>query len=186
MLGVVLLQHRAALPEFAWAWALLPGAVSALLLSRSHKPIFLAAGKVLFIAFVLGVGFFWAAAFAHWRLSDVLPYEWEGRDIQLSGVIAELPQANERSLRFAFDVEQVYTEGATVPKRISLAWYGDRGKNTQAEPLQVSLPNVNAGERWRLTVAAQAPPWKYQSSWLRFRGMGSGAQHPGYRVRAGI
>ncbi len=157
VLGVVLLQHRAALPELAWIWALLPGAVSALLLSRSHKPIFLAAGKVLFIAFVVGVGFFWTAAFAHWRLSDVLPYEWEGRDIQLSGVIAELPQVNERSLRFAFNVEQVYTEGAIVPKRISLAWYGDRGKNTQAEPLQVSLPNVNAGERWRLTVRLKRP-----------------------------
>ena len=74
-----------------------------------------------------------------------------------SGVVAELPQVNERSLRFAFDVEQVYTEGAIVPKRISLAWYGDRGKDTETEPRQISLPHVNAGERWRLTVRLKRP-----------------------------
>ena len=113
-------------------------------------------GSVL-TAIFLSVGFFWAAAFAQWRSSDVLAYEWEGRDIQLVGVVAELPQVNERSLRFAFDVEQVYTEGAIVPKRISLAWYGDRGKDTETEPRQINLPHVNAGERWRLTVRLKRP-----------------------------
>ena len=83
VLGVVLLQQQASLPELAWAWALLPSMALAFLLCRNPKPIFLAVGKVLFVAIFIGVGFFWAAAFAHWRLSDVLPHEWESRDIQL-------------------------------------------------------------------------------------------------------
>jgi competence protein ComEC len=157
VLGVVLLQHQAVLPHLAWAWVLLPGGVSALLLSHSHKPVYTAAGKVLFFTIFLILGFFWAAAFAHWRLSDVLPHEWESRNIQLVGVVAELPQVNKRSLRFAFDVEQVLTEGAIVPKRISLAWYGNRGRDTQLELRQIDLPHVNAGERWQLTVRLKRP-----------------------------
>jgi competence protein ComEC len=157
VLGVVLLQQQASLPEVTWVWALLTSMALAFLLCRNHKRIFAVLGKVLFVATFISVGFFWAAAFAHWRLSDVLPHEWESRDIQLVGVVAELPQINERSLRFAFDVEQVYTEGAIVPKRISLAWYGDREKDTETEPRQINLPHVNAGERWRLTVRLKRP-----------------------------
>lgn len=81
------------------------------------------------LAFVLGVillqqqpGFypaqlcwgwvFWAAAFAHYRLADRLPQEWEGPDIQVIGVVAELPQINERGVRFAFDVRRGAYEGS--------------------------------------------------------------------------
>ena len=157
VLGVVLLQYQASLPGLTWAWALLPIAIFAFLLSGSRKRIFTTAGKTLFIVIFLGAGFFWAAVFAHWRLSDALPHQWEGRDIRLVGVIAELPQVNERSLRFAFDVEQVATEHAVVPKRILLGWYGDRGKDTETELPRIPLPHVNAGERWRLTVRLKRP-----------------------------
>ncbi|MDE2365691.1 MAG: DNA internalization-related competence protein ComEC/Rec2, partial [Betaproteobacteria bacterium] len=150
--GIAILQQQAALPQLVWAWALLPGMVCALLLCRSQAPVIKAAGKVLSVAIFLGAGFFWAATLAHWRLSDVLPQEWEGRDIQLIGVIAELPQVNERSLRFAFDVEQVLTQDAIVPARVSLAWYADRGKHEEA-----LLPPIRAGERWRITVRLKRP-----------------------------
>lgn len=150
--GVAMLQQQAVLPQLVWAWALLPGAACALLLCRSHAPVVKAAGKVLSVTIFLGAGFFWAAALAHWRLSDTLPREWEGRDIQLIGAIAELPQVNERSLRFAFDVEQVLTQGAIVPARVSLAWYADRGKHEGA-----LLPLIRAGERWRVTVRLKRP-----------------------------
>ena len=106
-LGVALFQQQAVLPEISWAWALLPSTVSAFLLWRCWIPIFSAAGKVLLVVVFLGAGFFWAAAFAQWRLADALPHEWERRDIQLVGVVAELPQTNELFTRFTFDVEQV-------------------------------------------------------------------------------
>jgi competence protein ComEC len=102
----------------------------------------------------VGGGFFWAAALAQSRLADVLPHEWEGRDIQLVGVVAELPQAHESGARFAFDVEQVLTPDAVVPKRISLAWYKEGGRSTSAE---AGPPQINAGERWRLTIRLKRP-----------------------------
>jgi competence protein ComEC len=154
-LGVGLLQQQAELPEIAWAWVLLPAAVFTFLLWRCEADFFFIAGKVLLIASFLGAGFFWAATFAQWRLADALPHEWEGRDIQLIGVVAELPQANEYNLRFAFDVEHVLTKDAVVPARISLAWYKERGKN--ADTFKSALPAINAGERWQITTRLKRP-----------------------------
>lgn len=151
--GVWLLQQQPVLPYLGWAWMLLLFAVPAFLLWRIPSPILTAAAKILSVALFAGAGFFWAAAFAHWRLADALPHEWEGRDIRLIGVIAELPQAGERGLRFALDVEQVLTPGATVPARISLAWY-DNKKDSGSEP---GNRNIGAGERWRLTVRLKRP-----------------------------
>jgi competence protein ComEC len=73
------------------AWALLLSTVSAFLPQRCWIPILAAAGKVLLVVVFPGTGYFWAAAFAQWRLADALPHEWERRDIQLVGVVVELP-----------------------------------------------------------------------------------------------
>lgn len=154
-LGVWLLQQQAELPNVRWAWTLLPGGVFALLLSRCRANIFAITGKVLFAGVLLGMGFFWAAVFAQSRLADVLPHEWEGRDIQLIGVVAELPQVNEDSVRFAFEVERVLTEEAVVPARILLAWYKERGKQVTA--VEAAPPLINAGERWRITARLRRP-----------------------------
>ena len=77
----------------------------------------------MYLAAASAAGFFWAATFAHLGLLDALPSDWEGRDIQLVGVVASLPQLHERGERFVFGVEQVETPGATVPKRIFLPRY---------------------------------------------------------------
>src|SRR6185312_15528727 len=147
--GVVLLQQQPVLPALAGAWVLFPGMVCGILLFRCRAPVFARIGKMLWVCLFLGAGFFWAAAFAQWRLSDVLPHEWEGRDIQIIGVVEELPQTGENSVRFTFDVEQVLTESATVPTRISLSWYKERGSGFTPGP---STPSLNVGERWRLTA----------------------------------
>lgn len=153
-IGVVLLQQQAILPDVGWAWALLPGMAVALFLS-SRENIFGLIGRILLAGAFLGAGFFWAAAFAQWRMADTLPPEWEGRDIQLVGVVAELPQRGESNVRFVFDVERVLTENANVPARISLAWYKARGKN--AETHEAPLPQLSAGARWRLLVRLKRP-----------------------------
>ena len=154
--GVILLQQQAELPNTFWAWALPPLAISVFLLLRCQTAFLTETGKILLVIVFLGGGFFWAAALAQWRLADALPHEWEGRDIQLVGVVAELPQANESGVRFAFDVEQVLTPDAVVPERISLAWYKDkeRGRSSRAEA--VPQP-VTAGERWQLTTRLKRP-----------------------------
>src|SRR5690242_6620916 len=98
----MLLQQQPELPDLKWVLVLFPGAALAFLLRRRAGPADVAA-KLLSCLMLLGAGFFWAAAFAHYRLADSLPPEWEGRDVQVIGVIAELPQINERGIRYAFD-----------------------------------------------------------------------------------
>ena len=101
----------------------------------------------------LGAGFFWAAFFAQLRLADTLPERWEGRDIQVSGVVSSLPVSNERGLRFEFDVERVIVAGAKVPAHIQLSWFdGGFGK-----PAQHAIPPLHPGERWELTVRLKRP-----------------------------
>jgi competence protein ComEC len=153
-MGVILLQQQAELPEAFWAGGLLPLAVFVFLLFRYQTALPAVIGRTLLVILFLGGGFFWAAALAQSRLADALPNGWEGRDIQLVGVVAELPQAHESGVRFAFDVEQVLTRDAIVPKRISLGWYkeGGRSSNVEAAPQQ-----INAGERWRLTARLKRP-----------------------------
>ncbi len=90
---------------------------------------------------------------ADFRLADELPRDWEGRDIEIIGVVDEMPQRTERSVRFAFRVEQVLTENARVPSRIAIGWYRPSIKELAGE----ALPEIRAGERWRWTVRLKRP-----------------------------
>ncbi len=98
------------------------------------------------------LGFAWAAAYGHFRLSESLARADEGRDIQVEGIVAGLPQLIERGRRFDFEVEKA---DAAVPRLISLAWYQGRQELVNDE-LNV-LQEVHAGERWRLTVRLKRP-----------------------------
>ena len=145
-LGVWLLQQQAALPNFAWA-SLLTGLLPALLIprrTRFHRTL-----RTLLIALLAcGLGFYHAAWQAEQRLSSGLPDEWQGRDIAVTGVVAELPRSHEHGLRFRFDVEQVLTPQATVPHHVYLSTYAD----ARAAPL---IPK--AGERWRFALRLKQP-----------------------------
>lgn len=151
--GVWLLQQQAVLPAVAWS-ALLPPFAMLLILLRRHallSPILLASLAAL-------AGFFWAAGMAHLRLADILPPEWEGRDIQLVGVVASLPQMEERGERFLLDVERVETAEAIVSRRISVARYFSGYR--QAVPVKAKS-EFHPGERWRLTVRLKKPHGSY-------------------------
>ena len=156
-LGVWLLQQQAALPNFAWAWLLVfPFALYFLLLHRSEL-LARSLHILLLAAFACGAGFYHAAWQAEQRLAVSLPDAWQGRDIEVIGVVAELPRRHERGQRFVFDVEQVVTRvpgqalsvpQASVPPHIYLATYAD----DRAAPLE-----LRAGERWRLTLRLKQP-----------------------------
>ncbi len=135
-------------------------------------------------AFLLG--FAWAGATAHWRLHDALPTEWEGRDIDVIGVIASLPQPFERGVRFEFEVETRLSPGAVVPRHLLLAWYGGYGGDEIN-----SVAPVHAGERWRLTVRLRKPhgnanPHGFDyEAWLLERGVrATGYVRPAARTGA--
>src|SRR4029453_7498386 len=57
-----------------------------------------------------------------------------------------------RGARFAFSVERGSTPGAIVPTRVSLAWQESLNDADRDE-----LPEIHAGERWRLVVRLKRP-----------------------------
>jgi competence protein ComEC len=103
---------------------------------------------LLFMCAALSSGFFYAAWIAQHRLADELSPAWQGRNIVLTGVVAEMPRQHRRGLSFILDVEQVITPEVHVPKHIMLTTYRDE----KSEPLV-----LHAGERWQLTVRLKQP-----------------------------
>ena len=148
-LGVWLLQQQAALPDFAWAWLLLISPLTFYpFYFRRSNPLVRSIYILLLAALACGSGFYHAAWQAEQRLAVSLPDEWQGRDIEVIGVIAELPRRYERGLRFGFDVEQTLTPQASVPRHVYLSTYSD----DKTAPLE-----LRAGERWRLTLRLKQP-----------------------------
>lgn len=105
-------------------------------------------------------GICWASGFAHWRMSDQLPRQWEQKSIVIIGVVASVPEVTERGERFRFDVENVLTKNAVVPSHISLSQYtffGDNPKPAANTPNAVPDYTFHAGERWQLMVRLKRP-----------------------------
>ena len=118
------------------------------------------------------LGFLWAALWAHGRIADRLDPAWEGRDVEITGVIAGLPQPFERGVSFEFDIESVAPPEAMVPRRILLAWYNGLAREEYQE-----VAPVRAGERWRFAarlkrVHGQSNPTGLDyEAWLLERGV---------------
>ena len=159
-IGVLVLQQQAELPGSAhlvWAMLALSAALVALVVGRlssgSRVRIARATASLCLAATVGLAGFHYAAWRAQERLADALPSAWEGRDVDVVGVVDELPQSTDRGPRFAFAIERIDTAGAVVPSRLSLAWYNAwRGDDARA-----GAPEIHAAERWRLTVRLKRP-----------------------------
>ncbi|HEY8158569.1 MAG TPA: DNA internalization-related competence protein ComEC/Rec2 [Methylobacter sp.] len=96
--GLMLVQLLAVLPDIQW---LMAGGVLACIIA------WLRYWQVLF--FVVGV--LWAVVFAMHRLSERLPEQLEGSEIQVTGTIASLPEQDEKRVRFDFITRDgVYAE----------------------------------------------------------------------------
>jgi competence protein ComEC len=159
-LGVVALQQQAVLPPYLFAaWGSIPLLVALVAVFCARRSVGWRAGLLRSVALVTAAiaaglaGFAFAAWRAEVRLADELPPQWEGRDIEVVGVIDELPQPVERGMRFAFSVERVLTPDAVVPSELSLAWYAAFAGGGTSD----AVPELHAGERWRLTVRLKRP-----------------------------
>ena len=163
-LGVIALQQQATLPHVtAAAWvliALLTVAVAVWMARHAEGRSRRVARSTAFAAAIVAAGlagFGYAAWRADVRLADALPMEWEGCDIEVIGVIDELPQPVDRGTRFAFSVERVVTPDAVVPSTLSLAWYSAYARGDVVDPAADAVPALHAGERWALLVRLKRP-----------------------------
>jgi len=102
----------------------------------------------------LGLGT--AGLHASVRMADALAPALEGRDLQVVGVVASLPQQPASGLRYRLRIESATQDGqpVEVPALVSLGWYTGFGEDTALSPLQQQL---RAGQRWRFTVRLQRP-----------------------------
>ena len=157
--GIAFLQCQGDLPAPALNASLLALAVLCFfVLARSSHVT--ARGVVLLACAAFGFG--WAALFAQLRLVDQLAEAMEGRDVQVVGVVAALPQQVERGERFEFVVESfallepaghhVPVPKDAVPQRIMLSWYRGMHEDEAHEGR-----TVHPGERWRFTVRLKRP-----------------------------
>jgi competence protein ComEC len=93
-------------------------------------------------------------------VADALSPTLEGRDIDVVGVVAGLPQATEAGLRFRLAVESASLDGAPLrlPPRLDLGWYNGVAVGPDGLPeLQRQPLPLQAGERWQLRVRLKAP-----------------------------
>lgn len=173
--GIWLLQQQAVLPAAPWLAGLGAAALAVLGLGAwsggSAPALRRFAAATLLPLGAATLGFVWAAGFAQLRLADELPAAIEGSDIELGGVVAGLPQALERGVRFEFDVENA---PVGVPPHVSLAWY--RGRDDADDDASPLIP-VRAGERWHFTVRLKRPHGNFNphgfdyEAWLFERGI---------------
>jgi competence protein ComEC len=145
--GAALLQTRAQLFNLVAPGLIsLAFAVGAFLLRRWRRP-----AAVLILGAAGVAGFAWANMLAANRLAHKLPAQWEGTDLVVTGVVADLPRADERATRFWLDVESVSPTLGAPLVRVALNWYrpgsGERG----------DVPQLQPGERWQFTVRLKRP-----------------------------
>jgi len=163
--GVLFLQLQPELPVGAWI-GLAGGGI-----------LFAFRPRIFHLAAAFAVGFAWALGMAHVKLADRLAPEFEGRDIDVVGVISSLPAAGERSLRFEFEPE---SSDVKLPARILLSWYRSppQGELREEQPAVLATP-VHPGERWKFTVRLRRPhgnlnPHGFDyEAWLLERGIGA-------------
>ena len=155
MLGIAWLQQQATLPDLRWALVLVVGVFVAALLARGMQGYARRLGVLLALLVAFAAGFYWAAWRADARLADELPTAWEGKDVQVIGVVSALPQFTERGVRFEFDVEQVVTPQAQVPRHIQLTWFA-RAADADDDAL-LNPSRLHAGERWQFVLRLKRP-----------------------------
>ena len=143
--GAVLVQGLPVLPP-RWLDALL--AVSALAgfsaCLRWRKSAWL-----WVVPLVVGA-FAWTAWRADLAMQARLPHALEKQDILVTGTVTDLPQAQDGSTRFQFDIVHAEFDGRSVQVqgRVRLSWYASRRHD---------VPVIHPCSTWRLRVRMKRP-----------------------------
>ncbi|MCW8982589.1 MAG: DUF4131 domain-containing protein, partial [Gammaproteobacteria bacterium] len=141
--GNLLLHQFTSLPEwFVPLWLMISLIVAlALFVTKS--------GYTILKATLWGaIGLLFSLHFAQERLSERLPNDLAGADIDVVGTIASIPQLREGdAIRFRFVIEQAHHRGVVraLPELVRVSWYKNRGEQPKA------------GERWQLRLRLKPP-----------------------------
>jgi competence protein ComEC len=149
--GLALQLQQAEAWPFGVCVALLIAGLAGVAIGLRWRRVF-----VLTLAGAMACGAGWAGARALWRLGDALPPVLEGRDLQVTGVVASLPKADPSGTRFLFEVEAAQLDGSPVhiPGLLALGWYRQwHDEATLAGPRD----ELRAGQRWQLRVRLKRP-----------------------------
>lgn len=172
--GVWLLQQQSNLPSLSlFFWLVTSVSLFTFVLSKFTQ--FSPQLKRLMMLLAVGLfGFFYAASFATFRLSDELPKGWEQKNIEVEGVVSSMAERNAYGEQFRFDVERVITSTAleqTVPKHITLNYYQKNAWQAAApiDSAYLLRPSTfKAGQRWRFTVRLKRPHTTYNPNGYDF------------------
>lgn len=151
LLGVALqLQERTLLPLWAYLIWIAVGLLCCAIAWRWPR------WWLLSLAALIAMGAGASGWRASERLAETLPVALEGKDLQVVGVVAGLPQQSAVGLRFRFQIEEARYEGrlVSVPPLVALGWYvGWHEDAALSEPQQ----SLRAGQRWRFTLRLRQP-----------------------------
>jgi competence protein ComEC len=100
---------------------------------------------------------------AQQRLDDRLAAQWEGREIQVTGLIASMPQQKQFAQRFDFLISSVQSDSnIRLPKKIVLSWSplfaNDAAiKSRRTTELVESTQHLEPGQLWTFAVKLKRP-----------------------------
>lgn len=145
LIGALLVQGLPQLPP-RWLGSVLLAIGSIGFVACSWRRV--SAWPTLFAILVAAFG--WTALRADWAMQVRLSHAQEGRDLIVVGTIQDLPQVQDESTRFDFDVARTSLDGADAPLRgtVRLSWYASRGG---------AAPNLEPCSHWRLQVRLKRP-----------------------------
>jgi competence protein ComEC len=129
-----------------WVVATRTGPLVGLLLGAGLAPVLL--------------GFALTGMHGNWRVGQWLPTQLDGVNIDVVGVVAELPKVAAGGVRFVLAVESAQREGQAVqlPSRISLGWYRYQSAGDALDNSPLASPGpVKAGQRWKFKVRLKRP-----------------------------
>ena len=97
-----------------------------------------------------------AGHFARGTLSPAL----EGRDVQVVGVVSDLPRRSSAGVRFRFALDSATLDDRPIelPPLLDVAWYSGLAPTLQdGWELQTQPADLRAGQRWAFTLRLKAP-----------------------------
>jgi len=137
LIGAIAVQCLSALPPF---WLVIP----CLIFSFGLMWVYPRVRSCCIVLFAMG--FCWTAFRADLALSARLPVSLEGKDLEITGEIIDLPNIQDEATRFEFRVDRAYLANQPIHfnGKIRLHWYE-------------KIPKLSSCSYWQLTVRLKRP-----------------------------